>query len=206
MKKKTQILVIHGGMTFTNREDYLKYLKTREISLLKRKRWSEDYLTRKLGRAFEIIRPRMPLSDDAKYKDWAICFKRYLPLLKNDFILIGSSLGGIFLAKYLSENRLSKKALSAYLICPPFDDTLAAEDLCGGFKLKRDLSLIEKNVKNLYLLFSKDDNIVPVSHAKKYQKKLPEANVTIYKSKNGHFDVSEFPEIVRMIKKDVRKF
>ena len=42
--------------------------------------------------------------------------------------------------------------MSTYLICPPFDDTVPGEDLVGGFKLKSDLSLLEKNSKNLYLV------------------------------------------------------
>jgi predicted alpha/beta hydrolase family esterase len=131
-------------------------------------------------------------------------FDRYVPLLKNNFILIGNSLGGIFLAKYLSENKLPKKALSVYLVCAPFDNTLPGEDLVGGFTLKADLSLIEKNCKNLHLLFSKDDNVVPVYHAEKYKNKLKNAHTVIYKSKNGHFNVPTFPEIIKMIKSDVK--
>ena len=123
--------------------------------------------------------------------------------LKNDFILIGSSLGGIFLAKYLSENKLKKKAVATYLVCPPFDNSLTGEDLVGGFKLKSDLSLLEENSKNTHLFFSEDDDVVPVSHAEKYKKKLKNANIVIFKSKNGHFNISTFPEIVKIIKDDV---
>ena len=205
MKQKTQILFINGGMTFKNQKDYLNFLKTREISLEKKIRWSDDYLDKKLGKNFEIIRPRMPLQDNAKYTDWKIHFKRYFPYLRNNIILIGSSLGGIFLAKYLSEHKLPKKILSTYLICPPFDDTLDEEDLVGGFRLKNYLFLIEKNSKNVYLMFSEDDNVVHVSHAQKYKSKLPNAKLIIYKSKNGHFKVPKFPEIIKMIKDDVKK-
>jgi predicted alpha/beta hydrolase family esterase len=203
MAKKTQILLIHGGMTFKNRKDYLHFLKTRPISLEKRVRWSDAYLDKKLGKNFEIIRPLMPQKDDAKYEDWKINFERYLALIKGKFILIGNSLGGIFLAQYLSENKLNKKALSVYLVCPPFDDSCTDEDLVGGFKLKKDLSLLEKNTKNLRLMFSEDDDCVPVSHADKYADKLTKAEIIIFESKNGHFNISEFPEIVTMIKHDV---
>jgi len=205
MKKKTQILIIHGGMTFKNKKDYLHFLKTRKISIEPKIRWSNNYLTKKLGKNFEIIKPRMPLQDNAKYNDWKIYFERYFPYLRNNIILIGSSLGGIFLAKYLSENKFPKKILSTYLICPPFDNTLPGEDLVGGFKLKSDLSLIEKNSKNLNLLFSKDDDVVPVSHAEKFRKKLKNTNIIIYKSKNGHFQILKFPEMIRMIKDDIRR-
>ena len=93
--------MVHGGMTFKNDKDYVHWLKTREIKMKTRPYWEAD-LEEKLRGKFEIIRPRMPLSDNAKYRYWKIAFERYLPLLKKDFILIGSSLGGIFLAKYLS--------------------------------------------------------------------------------------------------------
>ena len=203
MKKKNQLFIIHGGNTFKNNKGYLRYLKTRPISLEKRVRYYEDYFDETLGKQFEIVRPRMPLQDYAKYKDWKIYFERHIPYLRNNVILMGGSLGGIFLAKYLSENKFPKKILSTYLICPPFDNTLPGESLAGGFKLKSNLSLLEKQAGNLYLLFSKDDDVVPVSHAKKYEKELKNAKIIIYKSKNGHFKISKFPEVVRMIKNDV---
>jgi len=204
-KEKPQIFFIHGGMTFKNRKDYLNYLKTREISIEKKIRWGDKYLDDNLGKIFQIIRPRMPLPDNSKYEEWKIHFERHFPYLKDNIILIGASLGGIFLAKYLSENKFPRKILSTYLVCPPFDDTLPEEDLVRGFKLKSDLSLLEKNSKNLYLLFSKNDDVVPVSHAEKYRKKLKKAKIIIYKNKNGHFIISKFPEIVKLIKMDIKQ-
>jgi len=184
MKKKIQVFLIHGGMTFKTKKDYLHYLKTREILIKPKIKWGDEYLKKKLGRNFEIIKPRMPLQDNAKYKEWKIYFERFFPYLRNNIILIGASLG---------------------VICPPFDDTIPTEDLAGGFKLKSDLFLIKRNSKNLNLLFSKDDDIVPVSHAKKYKNKLKNAKIIIYKSKNGHFKISKFPEIIKMIKSDTKR-
>ncbi len=205
MKKKNQIFIIHGGMTFKNKKDYLYFLKTREVSIEEKKSWSNEFFKERLAQDFKIIKPRMPLSDNAKYKEWKLCFERYFPLLRNNIILIGSSLGGIFLAKYLSENKFPKKILSTYLVCPPFDNNLSSEDLFGGFKLKSDLSLLEKSSKNLYLMFSKDDDVVPLSHAEKYRKKLKNAKIIVFSDKNGHFKVSKFPEIIKMIKNDAKK-
>ncbi len=195
--------MVHGGMTFKNDKDYVRYLKTRKVSTKKRPYWEAD-LEEKLQKKFEIIRPRMPLHDNAKYRDWKLSFERYIPLLKKNSILIGSSLGGIFLAQYLSEHKLPKKALSVYLVCAPFDNSLSTEDLVGGFRLKDDLSLLEKNCKNLHILFSKDDDIVPPAHAEKYRKKLKKAHIIVYKSKGGHFTVPRFPEIIKMITADVK--
>ena len=204
MKNKRQIFIIHGGMTFKTKRDYLHFLKNRKVSPESKVMWTDDYLDKNLGSNFDIIRPRMPLHDNAIYEEWKIHFERFFPYLKSNIILIGSSLGGIFLAKYLSENKFPKKILAAFLICPPFDNTITGEDLVGGFSLKSNLSLIEKNTQKLFLLFSKDDDVVPVSNAQKYQKKLQKAKVIIYKSKNGHFNISQFPEIVKMIKEVAR--
>lgn len=200
---KHQIFYIHGGDTLRNRKDYVRFLKTRKIDINKKAGWNGPYLDKMLGRKFHIIRPRMPLQDNAKYSEWKLHFERHFPYLKNNIILIGSSLGGIFLAKYLSENKFPKKILSTYLVCPPFDDTLPSEDLAGGFKLPSDLSLLQKQAHKLTLMFSTNDHVVPVAHAKKYAAKLPHVKVIVYKHITGHFRVTTFPEIVRMIRKDV---
>jgi predicted alpha/beta hydrolase family esterase len=205
MENKIQVFIIHGGMTFKSKKDYLHFLRTKEVSIDKKIKWSDEFLEKNLGKNFEIIKPRMPLADNAKYEEWKVYFERFFPLLNDNIILIGSSLGGTFLAKYLSENKFPKKILSTYLICPPYDNTLPGEDLVGGFKLKSDLSLLEKNSKNLYLMFSKDDDVVPLAHIEKFKKKLKNADFIIYESKNGHFKIPEFPEIIKMIKSDVKK-
>jgi len=69
MKNKPQILLIHGGMTFKSQKDYVDFLQNRPISIEPKVRWTEQYLDKKLGKGFEIIRPRMPLQDNAKYAD-----------------------------------------------------------------------------------------------------------------------------------------
>jgi len=204
-KQKTQIFYIHGGTTFKNKREYLHFLKTRVPSIKKKVGWNGTYLDKQLSSHFQIIRPRMPRQDGATYNEWAIHFERFFPQLKNNIILIGESLGGIFLAKYLSEHKFPKKILATYLVCPPFDNSLPTETLAGGFKLKSDISLLEKNCKKLTLMFSENDDVVPVSHAKKYAARLKNANILTYKHINGHFQISEFPEIVKMIKSDVKK-
>jgi len=204
-RQKTQIFYIHGGDTFKSQKKYLHFLKTRKISIPYRVKWHTTFLDKTLGKEFEIIHPRMPLQDNAKYRDWAIHFERHFPQFRDNIILIGGSLGGIFLAKYLSENKFPKKILATYLVCPPFDNTLPNYDLVGGFKLPSDLSLLEKSSPRLHLLFSANDRVVPPPHAKKYAAKLKNANIVVYPHIKGHFEISEFPEIVALIRKDVKQ-
>lgn len=203
---KIQIMYIHGGHTFNKSEDYIDYLKNRKIKINNEPNWSDKYLDQELGELFQIIKPKMPLKENSKYEEWKIHFEKHLPFLKDNIILIGNSLGGIFLAKYLSENQFPKKILSTFLICPPFDNDLIGEDLAGEFELKEDISLLNSNSGTLRLLFSESDDIVPISHADKYKKRLDNALIIKYKDKNGHFVISEFPEIIKMIKEDYKKF
>lgn len=191
-------------MTFTKKKDYLDYLRNRNIFLQRPKSWFEN-LHDYFGPQYQIIKPRMPLQDNAKYSDWKIHFERHIPLLQDNVIFVGLSLGGVFLAKYLSEHTFPKKILATYLIAPPYDNTLTGYKLVGGFTLPSNLSLLEKNSKHLYLLFSKDDDVIPISHIQKYRAKLKTVNIIVYEDKNGHFKIPQFPQLAEMIKEDVKR-
>ena len=98
-----QIIVIHGGHSFKNYKTYLSYLKNKQIDFERYKSnkvgWKKS-LIKDLGRGYEVILPDMPNKANAKYLEWKIWFKKFIPHLKSKVILIGHSLGGIFLAKY----------------------------------------------------------------------------------------------------------
>lgn len=198
---KQQVIVIHGGTTFDSYEDYIFYLKNKEISLDKfkfRKDW-KDTLEEELGENFEILSPRMPNGTNARYEEWKILFDRIISLLNNNFICIGHSLGGIFLSKYLSENDISKKIKATILVAAPFDDENSEESL-GDFKLPLSLSKFTKQGGTIYLIQSKDDPIVPFEQITKYKYALPNVKTLILNS-GGHFKQETFPEIVELIKK-----
>jgi uncharacterized protein len=192
---KKQVLVIHGGDTFDTYEEYISFLKDYEIELsdLKGNGWKNS-LQEKLGEDYEVFKPQMPDRDNAKYMEWKIWFEKILNLLNNEIILVGHSLGGIFLAKYLSENKLSKKILATFLVAAPFDDK-DSEYTLPEFTLSEDLSLFEKQSDKIIIYHSKDDPVVPFVDLNKYSKKLKSARIVIFEDK-GHFGQLEFPEIV----------
>lgn len=196
---KRQVVIIHGGDTFDTYKEYLSFLKNYELDLekLKSKGWKKR-LPQELGSDFEVISPRMPNSMNAKYKEWEIMFEKLFPFLKNNLILIGHSLGGIFLAKYLSENKFPKKIKATFLIAPPYDDKNLEESL-GDFNLQKELGGLKKQGGEIYIYYSKDDPLIPLTDLKKYRESLSEAEVIIFKNK-GHFRQTEFPEIVKAIK------
>jgi len=197
---KKQIIVIHGGETFDTYKQYVAFLKSIEIDFerMASKGW-KDTLDKKLGRGFEVVLPRMPNAYNAKYLEWKIWFEKIIPFFKNKIVLIGHSLGGIFLAKYLSENKFPKKILATFLVAAPYDDKNADYSL-ADFALKKDLNLLQNQSEKLFIYQSKDDDVVPFADFEKYKKALPDAIFREFKNKR-HFNQKNFPEIIREIKK-----
>lgn len=95
-----QILLIHGGDAWETHAEYIANLKAKEVTLEKLllPDWKAN-LQNRFGVTAQVIMPRMPNSQNARYAEWKIYFEKIIPLLNDDLILIGHSLGGIFLAK-----------------------------------------------------------------------------------------------------------
>lgn len=191
---KKQVIVIHGGDTFDSYEDYLTFLNAYEVdkeSLFK-KGWKSS-LQIELGEKYEILLLRMPNQFNAKYLEWKTWFDKFIPFFNPEIILVGHSLGGIFLAKYLAENTLPKNITALFLIAAPFNDVDTAS--LADFILPSSLELIEKQINHIFLYQSEDDPVVPFSELEKYQTQLPTAQVKIFKDKE-HFNQESFPELV----------
>jgi len=197
---KKQIIVIHGGNTFDTYKKYISFLQNYKIDFerMLNKGW-KDSLRKKLGRGFEIVLPKMPNPSNAKYIEWRIWFEKLFPFLEKEVVLVGHSLGGIFLAKYLSENKLPKRILATFLVASPHDDKNSKHSL-ADFKLKKDLSGLQNQSKELFFYHSRNDDVVPFTAFEKYKKALPSANYKEFKNR-GHFAQNSFPEIVRDIKR-----
>jgi len=195
---KKQVILIHGGSIFDTYKDYLMFLKNLKIDLdrYRRTKWS-DSLRKELGSRFDVLLPKMPNLMNAKYDEWKILFRKIAPLLDNNVILIGHSLGAIFLAKYLSENKFPKRILATLLISPPYYDKDMGKPL-NGFILPKNLDRLNRQGGKIFIYQSKDDLIVPYSHFKKYKKALPNAIIREFK-KRGHFDQPTFPELIKDI-------
>lgn len=197
---KQQILVIHGGNTFKTHEEYLDYLThKKKVSLdkLRRNGW-KDRLQGTLGDNYDVLLPHMPNSENARYGEWKIWLEKIAPLLDEEVILVGHSLGGITLVKYLSENDFPKKIKAVFLIAPAYDSIAGDFDM-ADFMISADLKKIFEQVGKVFIYHSKDDEVVPFSNFERYETELPEAVFRTFEDR-GHFNQTEFPEIVEDIK------
>ncbi len=202
MKNKKQIIFIHGGSAFKNSEDFYEYLKIKILDPFKNtKKWT-DTLEIDLGDDYEIFKPNMPFSLGADYKAWKIWFEKYFEFIISDnLILIGHSLGGTFLLKYLSENSFPRKVIQLHLVAPAVIDEDGEIEKLSSFEF--DILRIYKinNIcAEIHLWHSEDDPVVSIINSKIIKENISRAELHIFKDKK-HFNELEFPEILEVIKK-----
>lgn len=188
-----QIVAIHGGDSFATYEEYLEALKSNEVTLEKflprAKDWKHS-LQDTLGQEWQVFLPNMPNANNARFEEWKIWFEKLLVLLDDNVILIGHSLGGVFLASYLSRVVIPKKVLATFLVGAPFGE--------GDLKLPDDLTKMTEQAGKIVIFHSEDDPVVPFEECKKYQQALPSASIVSFTDR-GHFIQEQFPELVEAL-------
>ena len=202
---KQQIILIHGGESWKTHEEYIDYLKKSPVDLeslrLERKGW-KDNLAEHLGADFDVIFPEMPCWMNSKYAEWKIWFEKIAALIDDGAILVGHSLGGIFLAEYFAETNFTKKVKAIFLIAAPYASVASNKEM-GDFMLPNDISKIQEQCPRVFIYQSKDDPVVPFADALHYAAALPKAKLIAFEQ-NGHFRQAEFPELVQQIKELVK--
>ncbi len=196
---KKQVVVIHGGDTFDTYEEYLVFLKNWKLDFEElrsgKKNWKEN-LRSDLGNHYEVIIPEMPNWINAKYLEWKIWFEKITPYLNEELILVGHSLGGTFLSKYLSENDFNKKIEALFLIAPAFDS--ADSDYTMGDFILNDLKKIASQSNKIFLYHSIDDSVVPYADSQKFISAIGSVELRTF-SDRGHFRQEHLPELVEEI-------
>jgi uncharacterized protein len=194
-----QVVVIHGGSTFQDYDMYLKSLSEKKLDIERfvyRPKWKE-LLNDNLGSKYQVLLPSMPNSTNARYNEWKLWFEHISSLFSDDCILIGHSLGAVFLAKYLSENSFSIKVKATILIAAPYDDE-STEDLTD-FKIEKLSGRLTEQAGRIVFFYGLDDPIVSQSDLNKYQSQLPSAEFQIL-SAPDHFVRADFPELISLLK------
>ncbi len=193
-----QVVVIHGGDSFATYEEFWKHLCETILHLdrLRLSGWKGS-LQAALGDLYDVVLPRMPNPQNAKYAEWKLWFEKLLPELEPTVLLVGHSLGGSFLAKYLSENKIDTHILGTYLVAAPFDTD--GDRALHDFNVTNDLALLREQGGHLFLYHSEDDPIVAFSELAKFVNLLPDATVRTFTDRE-HFQQPELPELVADIR------
>jgi len=193
-----QVLIIHGGTSFSSYAAYRTYLDKKVIDIDKLTtpiRWKENLGNNLPG--YQVIYPSMPNSTNAVYDEWVIYFEKLLPLLENDVQILGHSLGAMFLAKYFNGHTPAVPFRRLILVAGGYNDD-SNEDL-GSFRVS-SAKAVSKCAEEVHLIHSKDDPVVPYTELAKFQNDLPQA-ITHSFDDRGHFTDETFPEILELLKK-----
>ena len=197
--EKPQIVFIHGGDSFDTDAEFYDFVKSLDYNpyAQERKKWRDD-IKEALMETHECIMPRFPNAMNADYIAWSIWFEKVIPYLRDDVILVGHSMGGGFLLRYLSENSVPITIAQLHLAAGVIDDVECPG--VGDFGIKIGTwSGFMSNIEAVHLWHSNDDDCVPVHHSERLAEKCPKA-ITHYFIDRGHFLQSEFPELLSVIK------
>ena len=201
-----QLVFIHGGDAYSDSHDYGIALQQAEVNIeyMEKNRWHYvPALQSALGPEWQVIRPDMPADENAKYDHWKIWFEKYIPFLHDDVVLMGHSLGAMFLARYLSENDMPVRVSKLFLLAGEFTRPQGHQPGEGDgeffYTHFDNFARLDPTADQIYLLHSHYDFVVPFENLALWAERLPSAQVVEYTDRN-HFLQEEFSEIIELIK------
>jgi uncharacterized protein len=130
------------------------------------------YLTGELSADHRMIAPEMPDADNPHYQPWRDRIEQELEATDQEVILVGHSLGGSVLLKYLAEGTYRKPVPGLFLVSVPnwgpdgwaYDEFAVPNDVGSRLPASR-----------IFLYHSRDDPEVPFAHLGYYQEHLRHA-------------------------------
>ena len=155
------------------------------------------YLARELSADYRVIAPEMPDADNPHYQPWRDRIEQELEATGQEVILVGHSLGGSVLLKYLAEGSYRKPVPGLFLVSVPnwgpdgwgYDEFAAPNDVGSRLPASR-----------IFLYHSRDDPEVPFAHLGYYQERLPQATARPVDGSEHSF-VAGLPMLVDDIKR-----
>ncbi len=157
-----------------------------------------SHLKKELGSGFSILAPKMPKPQAPDYGPWKAMLKKILSGLKGDVILIGHSLGGSVLLKYLSEEKVKVRIPALFLAATPFWGEKGWE--YDMFRLQDGFAKKLPAIPFIFLYHSRKDEVVEFRHFKRYAAELPKALLRPIAGSEHVFDEAGLPELVADIK------
>ncbi len=151
-----------------------------------------------LGPAYDMHYPHMPEEDSATYADWTAPLERALATLDEDVILVGHSVGGSVLLKYLSEQQVAHPIAALCLLAIPYwgaDEFWKWDEA----RLPDDVAAQLARIPRILVYHSRDDAIVPFAHLALYAATLPQATIRVFDAHGHQFgnDLAEVAEDIR---------
>ena len=185
---KPNVVLIHGGEVWQDKSTYRSKIQSGELNSYwyskffddavdgSRTSWKTELSNYCKSNFISLIKPQMPSKTNADYDEWKRVFEQSLPFINSQTVLIGSSLGSMFLTKYLNENQLVFK--SAFLISGGLweDTETNIVDFDPKWGLSTNLEILNSYANKINIVHSKDDNVVDFARSVNLKSKLPNAS------------------------------
>jgi predicted alpha/beta hydrolase family esterase len=162
-----------------------------------------NYLEGELGGAYRVIAPEMPDADNPQYLPWRDEIDRLLGAIEGPVVLVGHSIGGSVLVKYLAEGdyradgAFDNPVAGLFLVSAPY--WAAGQDWDWDvFNLPVDFASRLPETR-IFLYQSQGDPEVPFTHLGRYREALPEATARVIPGAQHSF-TDGLPELVGDIK------
>lgn len=192
----SQILFIHGGDSYLSNDEYRENLMALQMNYerLKYTKMWRGWIAEELS-GDDVLTPSFPNSSNAQYDEWAIYFEKILPFLHDGYSLVGHSLGGMFLAKYLPTHVLPIKARQIILIASRYGES--DHDTSGSFLVESAVG-VNRSAEQVHLFHSKDDEVVEFDSLARFASDIPSAITHVFEDR-GHFIQPTFPELLEIL-------
>jgi len=156
-----------------------------------------SFLQEVLNKTFDIIYPKMPNENDPNYETYKSKIDKELKKINSRLIFVGHSLGGCYLLKYLTEEKINNDIAGMFFISTPYWGKNGWQ--YEGFTLNNELA--SKRTTNIPIFFyhGTDDEVVPFSHLALYAGKFPKAEIRRIIGR-GHQLNNDLSEVVQDIK------
>jgi predicted alpha/beta hydrolase family esterase len=155
------------------------------------------FLRQQLGRDYHVLAPDMPDPDHPRYRPWRDQIEQELGKLDADALLIGHSLGGSMLLKYLAEGTYQRPIAGLFLVAVPY---WGKQDWEREYAVPDDFAARLPPIRHLFLYHSRFDENAPFASLKRYQEQLPQATVRVLDGKEHSF-TEGLPVLVQDIKR-----
>ena len=156
--------------------------------------WLADELR---NRGFEVLTPALSLKSGEELDPLKIIeeLKVQVGFLKKDDILLGHSLGGVVVLRYLEAAEMTETPRAVILVASPWK--VARPELRHFFLDELDTDVVMWKAREFVVIHSSDDKLVPIEHGKKLAEVLKAR--FIQTEGDDHFMAEQYPILLQTI-------
>jgi predicted alpha/beta hydrolase family esterase len=156
-----------------------------------------DSLRQALGDGYDVHFPRMPDEADPAVGAWKKKISFELSYLHGKVVLVGHSVGGSTLLRFLSDEGIIRPIAGLFLLAAPSweEDRWNFDDL----KLAPDIADRLSTIPRIFFYHCRDDEVVPFAHLALHAARLPTATIR-EAPRGGHQFGNDLSQVARDIR------